>query len=102
MGPLPSELENPLFVVEIMRTLLADFRRQLILEIQSLLQEKKSPPEKQWIKSSEVRKLLGISHGTLQTLRNNGTLPFTRIGGVLYYSHADITRMMEANKPRPK
>lgn len=74
-GPSSSELENPLFIVEIVRTLLADFQWQLIVEMQPLLHEKKSPPEKQWLKSSEVRKLLSVSHGTLQTLRNNGTIP---------------------------
>jgi hypothetical protein len=39
----------------------------------------------QWLKSSEVRKLLKISSGTLQNLRINGTLNFYKIGGILYY-----------------
>jgi len=47
-----------------------------------------------WLKSYEVRKLLGISAGTLQNLRVNGTLPFTKIGGLMYYKFEDIQKLM--------
>ena len=49
----------------------------------------------QWLKSSEVRKLLKISPGTLQNLRINGTLHFNRIGGIIYYKYDDIKKMLE-------
>lgn len=48
----------------------------------------------QWLKSSEVRKLLKISPGTLQTLRINGTLQYNRIGGIIYYKYDDISRLL--------
>ena len=48
----------------------------------------------QWLKSSEVRKLLKISPGTLQNLRSNGTLTPSKIGGILYYKHDDILKML--------
>jgi hypothetical protein len=41
--------------------------------------------------------MLGISPGTLQTLRLNGTIPFTKIGGVLFYDEEDINRLFESN-----
>ena len=47
-----------------------------------------------WLKSSEVRKLLKISPGTLQNLRINGTLNYNRIGGILYYKYDDIYKML--------
>uniref|UniRef100_UPI00404892CE helix-turn-helix domain-containing protein n=1 Tax=Roseivirga sp. TaxID=1964215 RepID=UPI00404892CE len=50
------------------------------------------------MKSYEVRKLLDISPGTLQNLRVNGTLPFTKIGGVIYYDYTDIQSMLQSNK----
>ena len=40
------------------------------------------------------RKILNISPGTLQNLRVNGTLPYIKIGGVMYYSSFDIDSMM--------
>jgi hypothetical protein len=48
----------------------------------------------QWLKSSEVRKLLKISPGTLQNLRINGTLTPSKIGGILYYKNDDILKML--------
>ena len=50
---------------------------------------------KEWLKSYEVRKLLGISEGTLQNLRLNGTLPYTQIGGLMYYRYEEIRKLME-------
>ena len=46
--------------------------RKDLKEILSLQTQK----QKQWLKSAEVRKLLNISSGTLQTLRINKTLSY--------------------------
>jgi hypothetical protein len=50
----------------------------------------------QWLKSSEVRKLLKISPGTLQNLRINGTLNYNRIGGTIYYKYDEIYKMLNS------
>ncbi len=86
--------EQQLVLTESIRKLLYDFRHQLLSEILLMLSEKKPSDKKQWLKSAEVRKLLGISHGTLQAMRNNGTIPFTRIGGVIYYSRKELDKML--------
>jgi hypothetical protein len=69
---------------------LQTFKSELINDIKVLLKEQTGQPVKKWLKSYEVRKLLNISPGTLQNLRINGTLPYTKIGGVMYYDYADI------------
>jgi len=76
---------------------LNEFRSLLLNDLKEILQSK---PEqtKQWLKSNEVRKLLNISPGTLQNLRINGTITYTKIGGILYYSSADLDKLLEANK----
>ncbi|RYE59346.1 MAG: DNA-binding protein [Sphingobacteriales bacterium] len=51
--------------------------------------------QKPFIKSYEVRQLLGISPGTLLQLRKNGQIKFSRIGGLMYYKYEDIEAMME-------
>lgn len=79
---------------------LADFKRQLLFEIKTLLKEHSGQPVKKWLKSSEVRKLLNISPGTLQNLRVKGILPFTRIGGVIYHDSEDIQRMLASKNVR--
>lgn len=74
------------------------FKSELLSEIGKLLRQSSTSPAKKWLKSNEVRKLLNISPGTLQNLRVNGTLPFTKIGGVLFYDADDIRKMLEAHR----
>ncbi len=75
---------------------LQNFRTQLINDLRHLIVQTSSE-QRQWLKSFEVRKLLKISPGTLQTLRINGTLPFTKISSILYYNYEDIQKILEAN-----
>lgn len=76
---------------------LNQFRILLLNDFKEIL--KASPQQtKQWLKSKEVRKLLNISPGTLQTLRINKTLSYTKIGGILYYDSTDINKLLSANK----
>ena len=58
----------------------------------------KTQKKKKWLKSNEVRKLLNISPGTLQNLRINGTLSYTKIGGIIYYAYSDLMKVLEQNK----
>ena len=53
---------------------------------------------KKWLKSVEVRKLLNISPGTLQNMRINGTLHYTKIGGIMYYKLEDINKILEGGQ----
>ena len=50
-----------------------------------------------WIDGQEVMQKLHISPRTLQTLRSNGTIPYTRIGHKLYYLRQDIERILRDN-----
>ena len=76
---------------------LTEFRHQLLDDLKTIIHTK-PPKQKQWLKSSEVRKLLKISPGTLQNLRINGTLSYTKIGSIIYYSYEDIEALLEDNK----
>ncbi|MEK6478319.1 helix-turn-helix domain-containing protein [Catalinimonas sp. 4WD22] len=73
------------------------FKKELIEELKGLLAQNVAQP-KQWLRSSEVRKMLSVSPGTLQNLRINGTLPYTKVGGVIYYDQGDILKVLEENK----
>jgi hypothetical protein len=68
----------------------------LLKEIKQIIQPGQSQPKK-WLKSSEVRKMLNISPGTLQNLRINGTLRFTKMGSIMYYKLEDINKVLEEN-----
>ncbi|GAA4104829.1 helix-turn-helix domain-containing protein [Mucilaginibacter panaciglaebae] len=73
---------------------LKQFKSELLNEIRQIIKPGQGQ-SKQWLKSVEVRKLLNISPGTLQNLRINGTLRFTKIGGMLYYKLKDIHKLLE-------
>ena len=75
-------------------------KREILIEIKALLQPSlETKPEKKWLKSADVQKLLGISPGTLQTLRNRKLIPYTRLGGVIFYNYEDVRRLLE-EKPK--
>ena len=76
---------------------LKQFRMQLMEDFKGLLENHANPAARQWLKSSEVRKMLGISHGTLQNLRINGSLPYTKLGGIMFYKYGDIEKILEVN-----
>ncbi|MBO0356192.1 MULTISPECIES: helix-turn-helix domain-containing protein [Flagellimonas] len=77
---------------------LQEFKLELLDNIKELLGNHSGHSYKRWLKSPEVKELLGISSGTLQNLRINGTLPYTKVGGVLYYDYEEIISVMEKNK----
>jgi hypothetical protein len=76
---------------------LNEFRSLLLKDLKEIMQSKPQQA-KQWLKSKEVRKLLNISPGTLQNLRINGTLTYTKVGGIMYYDNADIEKLLNGNK----
>lgn len=55
-----------------------------------------------WIDNQEVMQMLHISQRTLQTLRSNGTIPYSKIKGKFYYKVTDIERILESNYSNPK
>jgi hypothetical protein len=72
---------------------LKEFKTELLEDIRNLFNIKVSE-QKLWLRSSEVKELLKISSGTLQNLRINGNLSYTRVGGTLYYNYKDIEKML--------
>jgi|TARA_B100002051_G_C16593276_1_gene563956 uncharacterized membrane-anchored protein YjiN (DUF445 family) len=77
---------------------LRDFKIELLDDIKKILTKQASDTLKKYLKSSEVMELLQISPGTLQNLRINGTLPFSKMGGIIYYDSDDIQKVMLKNR----
>ena len=77
---------------------LMEFKMELLEEIQDLLKDQKPRMAKRWLKSADVIDQLKISPGTLQNLRVNGTLPYTKIGGLIFYDAMEIEEVLEKNK----
>lgn len=75
---------------------LRQFKTELLNDIKDIVKPQEKASE--WLKSAEVRKMLNISPGTLQNLRINGTLRYTKIGGMMYYKLVDITKLLEGGQ----
>ena len=50
-----------------------------------------------WVTNKDAKELLGLSKPTLQRYRNAGLLPFSRLGGNVYYRRSDINAVLEQN-----
>jgi len=74
------------------------FKKELLSSIGELVQNASVKSSKKWLKSDEVKKLMNISAGTLQSLRSNGILPYTKIGGLIYYDSGDISKLLDGKK----
>lgn len=51
----------------------------------------------EWIDGQDVMQTLHISKRTLQSLRDNGVLPYSRINSKFYYKVSDIEMMLDSN-----
>lgn len=69
-----------------------DFENRIFKELEAIKQA--SPTENRWLKSNDVKELLGISHGKLQDLRDRGLIPFTKLGGVIFYDRIEIEKTL--------
>lgn len=84
---------------------LLEFEDRLISTIKGLLGKCQEQPKK-WLKSYQVRNMLRITPNTLQKLRMDGTLKYTKVGGTLYYNYDDIAKVLNGDplveKPKRK
>lgn len=77
---------------------LEEFKKELLRELKILLCAHLGKPHTRWLKTQEVTDLLKIGKGALQTLRINGTLSYTKLGGTLFYDANEIEELMQKNK----
>ena len=59
-------------------------------KVECLCREHEDLGEKEWLDSNDVCRLLCISPRTLQTMRENGTLAYTKISHKVYYRLEDV------------
>lgn len=81
---------------------LRDFKLELLEDIKKLLTTQAQGKLKKYLKSSEIMDLLQISPGTLQKLRIEGTLPYTKVGGIIFYDSEEIQKVMDNNRVNHK
>jgi hypothetical protein len=77
---------------------LRDFKLELLDDIKKLLTKQSQGKLKKYLKSAEIRELLQISSSTLQNLRINGTIPYTKMGSIIFYDSDEIQKVMLSNR----
>ncbi len=82
---------------------LQELKTELITTLQEIKEQLlDNQPQKQaeveLLKSHQVQRMLGISPGKLQNLRVNGTIPYSKVGGVIFYDKREILEIIEENK----
>ncbi|MBN9351362.1 MAG: helix-turn-helix domain-containing protein [Chitinophagaceae bacterium] len=48
----------------------------------------------EWMLNEDAMKMLQCSLGTLKNLRSKKQLPFSKVGGIIYFNSADIQQML--------
>jgi hypothetical protein len=77
---------------------LEEFRKSLLEEIKEMLLQYNKITIDRWVKSNIVMAKLRISPGTLQNFRINETIPYSKLGGIIYYDEEEINEILLKNK----
>lgn len=98
-------MADPRILADVLHEYFCQSEEPLAIKYRQRISEQPSPsgegmgegltPLEDWLPSHTVERKLGISTRTLQTLRDNGTIPFTRLGGKIYYKRSDIQRILD-------
>jgi hypothetical protein len=71
--------------------------KEVKAEIQRLKKSKIEQFKDEWMDGQEVTLALHISLRTLQTLRDSGQLPSSKVHKKLYYKTSDVKALLESN-----
>ena len=83
-------------IIDLILALSQDIK-DLKARVELLRQSRAEVLKDTWIDNQDVLQTLHISKRTLQTLRTNGTLPYSKIKGKFYYRVADIEQLLQDN-----
>jgi hypothetical protein len=69
-----------------------------IKKIETICEQNTDKSLNKWLDNEDVCRLLKISKRTLQTYRDNGTLPFSQLGYKMYYKPEDVEQIINQLK----
>ncbi|OFX83108.1 MAG: hypothetical protein A2W99_13270 [Bacteroidetes bacterium GWF2_33_16] len=76
-----------------------EFEKRLYRHIDNLFINSDNGIQRKWLKSKDVRKLLGnISAGKLQEMRIKGEISYSKISGLILYDYDDIVKVLDSLK----
>lgn len=66
-------------------------------EVKQVIRNAINPLQEKWLDNQDACGVLKVSKRTLQNYRDNGTLPFSNLGGKIFYKAADIEAVLDDN-----
>lgn len=66
-------------------------------ELREYVKQNSNPMIEKWIDNADASRILNISGRSLQNYRDKRILPFSTIGGKIYYKASDIEAVLNLN-----
>jgi excisionase family DNA binding protein len=73
---------------------------QKLDEIWSMLENMKPVSDKtriNWVDNADLKQMLKVSTRTIQKWRDDGTIPFSKVGSKIYYRLEDVEALLKRN-----
>lgn len=90
-------------VITIQKSVLEGMKNELkaLLELTENATKKYTPifKEEKWLDNQEVCLMMNITKRTLQTYKDKGLLPCSRLNRKNYYKRSDVQALLEAGQP---
>lgn len=81
------------------------FKEDLFIELRQILgkqTKQDATKQREWLRTKEVCRMIGISLSKLQYMRDNNEIKYTRIGGTIFYSADEINKMLSSGYDNKK
>lgn len=75
--------------------MMMDKFNEFVKKVDDIFSKTEKKKLSKWLDNQDVCVILNISKRTLQTYRENGTLPYSRIGKKIYYHPKDIVKAIQ-------
>lgn len=69
----------------------------LVRKVESMCEQYRDPGLKRWLDNQDVCQMLGITKRTLQTYRERGLIPFSRIRHKVFYKPEDVEKLLQSS-----
>lgn len=79
---------------------LLEFEKRIVCKLtESIrsLKELQNSDRQNYLRSKDARELLKVSENKLRSMRDNGEIPFSFIGGTYYYPEHEILDILKSN-----
>ncbi|WP_319589263.1 helix-turn-helix domain-containing protein [uncultured Draconibacterium sp.] len=86
-------MQEVLNLVKVIKTDIANLSKK----VEEMSKTHAQQLNEEWIQRDQVMRILKISERKLQSMRDNGTLPFSQIDGKIYYRTSDVEKLLNSN-----